>query len=169
MCKDELLGSIDLLLEDPLQVAHAISCTQLIVSNERLMKMLETGVQAKGKTYFVNGQLSTIGCNVIFGMIPTGEEVYGIKDPGIPQWNKIQFGDLEHIFLMAKRVLDDVGLMVFQTSKHIVRHLDAICQSHGFKVHHILTMAYKPQISVFQGMRVRFRKMLIYNTQYMYY
>lgn len=165
MCKDELLGSIDLLREDPLQVAHAVSSTQLTVLNERLIKMLETRVQAQGKTYFVNGQLSTIGCNVIFGMIPTGEEVYGIKDPGIPQWNKIQFGDLEHIFLMAKQVLDDVGLMVFVTSKHIVRHLGAICQSHGFKVHHVLTVACKPQISMFQGMRVRFRKMLISNTQ----
>ena len=89
-------------------------------------------------------------------MIPTGEEVYGIADPGIPQWNKIQLEDLEHIFVMAKKVLDDIGLMVFLTSKHIVRHLGAICKSYGFKVHHVLTVVCKPHISMFQGMRVRF-------------
>lgn len=52
--------------------------------------MLETKVQVQGKTYFANSQLSSIGCNVICGMIPIGDEVYGMKDSGIPNWNKFE-------------------------------------------------------------------------------
>lgn len=105
----------------------------------------------------MRNQLSTLSCNVIFGMIPTSEEVYGMKDNGIPKWNKVEIENIEHVLNVAKEILDDVVIMVFVTSKHVVQHLGAICGQHGFKVHHVLTAACKPQIGWFQGIRIRFR------------
>ena len=119
-CLDQWLGTMDVLQEDPLLVAHDICSSEQMEHSDCLIKMLESKALVHGKTYFVNGQLSSIGCNVMFAMIPNGEEVYGMEGFGIPDWNKFEVENLEHMFNMINKVLDDVGLMVFVSSKHIV-------------------------------------------------
>lgn len=77
----------------------------------------------------------------MFATIPIGEEVYGVQGFGILDWNKFEVENLEHMFNMINKVLDDVDLMVFVSSKHIVPHVGTICGRQGFKLHHVITMA----------------------------
>lgn len=114
---DIVLGHTYVLHEEPILLGQAISRSQT-TSRKRLLELLDTRGRPYAKTYFVNGQLSTQGCNVIFGMIPTIEEVFGIHEETIPEWNTVSHEDVYVLLSLANDVLDDARVVVFVTSNN---------------------------------------------------
>lgn len=152
---DDLIGSTDLLQENPITIARELATTMTGTSTNRLRNMLETRGQAHGKTYFVNGHICSVGCNVMVGMLPTNDLVHGFNTNEVPSWNILCLEEVEGLLKMAKTVLDDVGLLIFISSKWITQHVAKVCEPCGFKIHHLVTVACKTALGMSRGMAVR--------------
>lgn len=153
---DDLLGSTDLLHENPVTIAQELSTNTTGTSSGRFQSMLEISGQAHGKTYFVNGNICSLGCNVIIGMLPTNEQVNGFGEKEIPPWNVLCVEEVECLLQLARQILDDVGILIFVTSKFMTHQLGKVCEPCGFKVHHLVTVACKTAVGMTRGMTVRF-------------